>query len=171
MNKITEKIKKIVESNRNLTNVASGDFISNVVGALFWLYIAVLLTPEEYGEVSFLVSVAAFASTLSMVGAYNSIVVLTAKDVKIQVEMINRFGLLPDEIKHFFLQAELRLLSEENSVIKINFIKDKINVFFKNSDLDTSIISNEDIESKVNMTKDVIKAIVQNVNKTKFWKS
>ena len=83
---------------------------------------------------------------------------------KIQVEMINRFGLLPDEIKHFFLQAELRLLSEENSVIKINFIKDKINVFFKNSDLDTSIISNEDIESKVNMTKDVIKAIVQNVN-------
>ena len=44
-----EKIKKILESNRNLTNVASGDFISNVVGALFWLYIAVLLTPEEYG--------------------------------------------------------------------------------------------------------------------------
>ena len=84
MNKITEKIKKILESNRNLTNVASGDFISNVVGALFWLYIAVLLTPEEYGEVSFLVSVAAFASTLSMVGAYNSIVVLTSKNVKIQ---------------------------------------------------------------------------------------
>ena len=43
-----------------------------------------LLTPEEYGEVSFLVSVAAFASTLSMVGAYNSIVVLTSKNVKIQ---------------------------------------------------------------------------------------
>ena len=72
--------------------------------------------------------------------------------------------LIRENSKHFFLQAELRLLSEENSVIKINFIKDKINVFFKNSDLDTSIISNEDIESKVNMTKDVIKAIVQNVN-------
>ena len=84
MNKITEKLKKIVTTNKNLTNVASGDLISNVVGALFWLYIAVLLTPEEYGEVSYLVSIAALASTLSMVGAYNSIVVLTSKNVKIQ---------------------------------------------------------------------------------------
>ena len=84
MNKITEKIKKIVKSNKNLTNVASGDFISNILGAIFWVYIAALLTPEEYGEISYVVSIAAFASTLSMIGAYNSIVVLTAKNVKIQ---------------------------------------------------------------------------------------
>mgnify|MGYP003956296329 FL=1 len=84
MNKISEKIKKILATNKNLSRVASGDFISNLIGALFWLYIAALLTPEEYGEITFLISIAAFASTLSMLGAYNSIVVLTAKNVKIQ---------------------------------------------------------------------------------------
>ena len=82
--------------------------------------------------------------------------------MKIQIEMINRFGLLPKEIKHFFYQAELRLMSEENSITKINFIKEKINIYFKDSNLNTSIINDEDIESKINMTKDVIRAIGQN---------
>ena len=84
MNKISEKIKKIFTTNKNISSVASGDFISNLIGAFFWLYIAALLTPEEYGEITFLISIAAFASTLSMLGAYNSLVVLTAKNVKIQ---------------------------------------------------------------------------------------
>ena len=38
----------------------------------------------------------------------------------------------------------------------------KINIYFKDSNLNTSIINDEDIESKVNMTKDVIRAIGQN---------
>ena len=97
---------------------------------------------------------------------YNRIALASSEEDlrKIQVEMINRFGLLPVEIKHFFYQAELRLLSEENSITKINFNKDKINIFFKNTDLNTSLINSEDIESKINMTKDVIKVISQNGN-------
>ena len=78
--------------------------------------------------------------------------------------MINRFGLFPVEIKHFFHQAELRLLSEENLVTKINFSKDKINIFFKDTNLNTSLVNSEDIESKVSMTKNVINLISQNAN-------
>ena len=76
---------------------------------------------------------------------YNRIALASSEEDlrKIQVEMINRFGLLPIEIKHFFYQAELRLLSEENSITKINFNKDKINIFFKNTDLNTSLINAE----------------------------
>ena len=97
---------------------------------------------------------------------YNRIALAGSEEdlIKIQVEMINRFGLFPIELKHFFYQAELRLLSEENLITKINFTKDKINLFFKNTDLNTSLINTEDIESKMNMTKDVIKAINQNAN-------
>ena len=97
---------------------------------------------------------------------YNKIALASSEEdlKKIQVEMINRFGLLPNEIKHFFYQAELRLLSEENSITKINFINEKINIYFKNSDLNTSIVNDEDIESKINMTKHVIRAIGQNAN-------
>ena len=95
---------------------------------------------------------------------YNKIALASSEEdlKKIQVEMINRFGLLPNEIKHFFYQAELRLLSEDNSITKINFINEKINIYFKNSDLNTSIVNDEDIESKINMTKDVIRAIGRN---------
>lgn len=84
MNKIRDRIKNLLKGNHDLSRVALGDFISNAIGALFWLFIATLLTPEEYGEISYLISIAAIASTLSMVGAYNSIVVLTSKNIKIQ---------------------------------------------------------------------------------------
>ena len=97
---------------------------------------------------------------------YNRISLASSDEelIKIQVEMINRFGLLPPEIKYFFYQAELRLLSEESSVTKINFSKNNIDIFFKDPSLNASLINPEDVESKVNMTKDVIKVISQNVN-------
>ncbi len=97
---------------------------------------------------------------------YNRIALASSEeDLKsIQIEMINRFGLLPIEIIYFFYQAELRLLSEVNSISKINFLKDKINIYFKNPELNTSLLNSGDIESKVNMTKDVINAISRNVN-------
>lgn len=84
MDHIRDRIKNLLKGNHDLSRVALGDFISNAIGALFWLFIATLLTPEEYGEISYLISIAAIASTLSMVGAYNSIVVLTSKNIKIQ---------------------------------------------------------------------------------------
>ena len=97
---------------------------------------------------------------------YNRIALASSDEelIKIQVEMINRFGLLPPEIKYFFYQAELRLLSEESSVTKINFSKNNIDIFFKDPSLNASLINPEDVESKVKMTKDVIKVISQNVN-------
>ena len=45
---------------------------------------------------------------------------------------------------------------------RIKKISKKMLIFFKNTDLNTSLINAEDIESKINMTKDVIKVINQN---------
>ena len=57
---------------------------------------------------------------------YNKIALaINNNDLKeIQIEMINRFGLLPQELNHFFLQAELRIMAEDYSVKKINFDSD-----------------------------------------------
>ena len=89
----------------------------------------------------------------------------TNNDLKnIQIEMINRFGLLPDELVNFFLQAELRILSEQCSVKKINFLKNKVNISFKNKDLDTSFFNNDKLDEKVKATSDVIRAITNNVS-------
>ncbi len=89
----------------------------------------------------------------------------TNDDLKnIQIEMINRFGLLPDALVNFFLQAELKILSEQFSVKKINFLKNKVNISFKNKDLDTSFFNDDKLEEKVKATSDVIRAITKNVS-------
>ena len=96
---------------------------------------------------------------------YNKIALAINKnDLKeIQIEMINRFGLLPQELNHFFLQAELRIMAEDFSVKKINFDKNKISISFKNKDLDTSFFNDDKLEEKVKMTDNVIQAINKNV--------
>ena len=96
---------------------------------------------------------------------YNKIALaINKKDLKeIQIEMINRFGLLPQELNHFFLQAELRIMAEDFSVKKINFDKNKISISFKNKDLDTSFFNDDKLEEKVKMTGNVIQAINKNV--------
>ena len=55
---------------------------------------------------------------------YNKVALAESnEDLKnIQIEMINRFGLIPQELKNFFLQAELKILSENNSIEKINSV-------------------------------------------------
>ena len=97
---------------------------------------------------------------------YNKVALAeTPDDLKnIQIEMINRFGLLPDELKNFFLQAELKLVAENNSIKKINFIKNKINISFKDQELDTSFFNDDILEEKVKMTTNVIKAIKKNAS-------
>ena len=96
---------------------------------------------------------------------YNKIALaINHNDLKeIQIEMINRFGLLPQELNHFFLQAELRIMAEDFSVKKINFDKNKISISFKNKDLDTSFFNDDKLEEKVKMTGNVIQAINKNV--------
>ena len=97
---------------------------------------------------------------------YNKVTLAeTPEDLKnIQIEMINRFGLIPDELKNFFLQAELKLIAEDNSIKKINFVNNKINISFKDQELDTSFFNDDTLEEKVEMTTNVIRAISKNVS-------
>ena len=68
------------------------------------------------------------------------------------------------ELKNFFLQTELKLMAENYSVKKINLLKNKINISFKNQDLDTSFFNDDKVEEKVKMTQNVIEAISNNVS-------
>ena len=97
---------------------------------------------------------------------YNKVTLAeTPEDLKnIQIEMINRFGLIPDELKNFFLQAELKLIAEDNSIKKINFVNNRINISFKDQELDTSFFNDDTLEEKVEMTTNVIRAISKNVS-------
>ena len=72
---------------KKLTNLASigiADVLAKGISAIFWFYVAAILGPTGYGEITYLLSVAMIASTVALLGAGNTLIVYTAKNVKIQ---------------------------------------------------------------------------------------
>ena len=78
-----DKIKNI-SGLRGVSIIGSSDIASSVIGAIFWLYLASLLGAENYGQLSYFLSIASIASTVSLLGTENVMTVLTAKKVKVQ---------------------------------------------------------------------------------------
>jgi len=63
------------------------NLIATGISAIFWLYIASLLGTEQYGEISYFIAIAGIASTISLVGVGNTLVIYTAKEVRIQASI------------------------------------------------------------------------------------
>ena len=78
------KFKEFYLKFKDLGSLALGIGIANAIGGIFWLYMASLLGTEKYGEVSYLISIGVIASTISLIGLTNTIIVYGAKGVKIQ---------------------------------------------------------------------------------------
>jgi len=62
--------------------------ISSLVGSgistLFWIYLAALLGAENYGELSYYISIAGIVTSLSFIGGPMAITVLVAKKIKVE---------------------------------------------------------------------------------------
>ena len=58
---------------KGFLNIATGNLFSNIVMGIFWLALATIMTPEEYGHLNYLISVAIFASMLSVLGLHTTI--------------------------------------------------------------------------------------------------
>ncbi len=68
----------------NLSSIGIADISAKGVSAVFWFYVAAILGPSGYGEITYFLSVAMIASTIALLGAGNTLIVYTAKNVKIQ---------------------------------------------------------------------------------------
>ena len=75
------KILKII---KDLSIIGAVDISAAAISAVFWFYVASLLGPEDYGEVSYIIAIAQTASTVSLLGAPHVLIVYTAKNVRIQ---------------------------------------------------------------------------------------
>lgn len=84
MTNILRLIKDLFLNSPNLTSLGISSGISNLIGAVFWFYIASLLGTELYGQVSYFISIALIGSTVSLLGSANTLVVYSAKKIKIQ---------------------------------------------------------------------------------------
>jgi len=67
-----------------LTSIGFADIIGTGITSVFWFYLATLIEPEKYGEIHYFLGIATIASTIALFGAQNTLIVYTAKNVKIQ---------------------------------------------------------------------------------------
>ena len=69
---------------KSLARIGTGDIIGNAISAIFWFYLAILITPESFGELHYLLSIVGIVTFVSLVGSQNTIIVYAAKKIPIQ---------------------------------------------------------------------------------------
>jgi O-antigen/teichoic acid export membrane protein len=69
---------------KGLTLIGASDIIASGIGSAFWFYIASILASESYGQVSYFISIASIASTVSLLGASDTISVYIPKNVRLE---------------------------------------------------------------------------------------
>lgn len=69
---------------KGLTAIGTSDVIASGIGTLFWFYIASILTSDGYGQISHLLSIASIASTVSLLGASDTISVYIPKNIRLE---------------------------------------------------------------------------------------
>ena len=78
-----DKIKNI-SGIKGISIIGLSDIASSIIGVVFWLYLASLLGAENYGHLSYFLSIASITSTISLLGTGNVISVYIAKKIKIE---------------------------------------------------------------------------------------
>ena len=82
----TELKKKII-GQKDLASIGFANIVGSGISAIFWLYLASVIEPAEYGEIHYFIAIAAFAQIISLVGSSNVLTVYTAKKIKIQATL------------------------------------------------------------------------------------
>ena len=75
---------KQIKGLRSISQIGVATTAGNTIAAFFWIYMADLMGQEDYGELGYLLSIAAVASTISIVGGQWTMSVYTAKGVRIE---------------------------------------------------------------------------------------
>lgn len=84
MNHNWEKLRNTILKLRDVATIGATDIAASGISAIFWFYMALILGARNYGEISYFLAIAGIASTLSLLGSNNTMMVYTAKNVKIQ---------------------------------------------------------------------------------------
>jgi len=87
----------------NFFYVALGRISSSGLQAIFYIIFAFLLSPEEYGRLSYLIAIAGVASIVSRFGLNHSVVVFQAKNDFSTVTQINFLALITTSIAAIIL--------------------------------------------------------------------
>jgi|APSaa5957512535_1039671.scaffolds.fasta_scaffold02595_2 O-antigen/teichoic acid export membrane protein len=75
---------RIWEKFKDVSSISVADITASGISAAFWFYVASMLGPETYGHITYALSIAGLASTISILGASNTLTIYTAKKIPIQ---------------------------------------------------------------------------------------
>jgi O-antigen/teichoic acid export membrane protein len=101
-------IPKILKLNKGLLYIALGNLTGAILTGGFWLLLATIQEPEEYGRTNYLVAIASLASFVALLGmntTVTSVIAKGSKKISIQANQLTF-------ISGFVLAALLSLLSE-----------------------------------------------------------
>jgi len=87
MTNTKKRIKELFFRFKDLTIIGLANLVSNGISVIFWLYVASLLGAEQYGEISYFIAIAGIASTVSLVGVGSTLIIYTAKEIRIQATL------------------------------------------------------------------------------------
>ena len=68
---------------KEILSLSAGDYGGTIIVAGFWFLLAFLISPEEYGEIHYFIGIAGLAFSISLLTTQETIVVYTAKNVKL----------------------------------------------------------------------------------------
>ncbi len=89
------RLFEFVGLNKGLVSVAGGNIIASITGAIFWLFLASFMPPEEYGQLHYFLSVAFLFSALSLMGLGITVITFLAKgeeEIKFQANLLVIFS-------------------------------------------------------------------------------
>ena len=72
---------------KDLTTIGAANILGAIIYGIFWFAMAALLGTEQYGRISYLITIGTMTSSISSSGASNTIMVYTAKEQKIQTSI------------------------------------------------------------------------------------
>lgn len=79
-----KRIKETISRLKDLIFVGSANVAGTAIGSAFWLVVASLLSTEEYGEISYIISIGSIVAAVATLGVSGTILVYTAKGEKVQ---------------------------------------------------------------------------------------
>ena len=68
----------------SIVTIGLGDIIGSGITVGFWFYLAIIMNPDGYGELHYLISVVGIVSYISLIGSQSTITVYVAKKIPVQ---------------------------------------------------------------------------------------
>lgn len=69
---------------KGVTSIGVADIIGSAVSAFFWFYLATLINPDKYGEITYVLGIGGLVSSFALFGTSSTITVYLAKKIPIE---------------------------------------------------------------------------------------